>query len=205
MVAEEMPTRLRTLSGPWLDLDNPDLDQLCIFDIAHGLSNTCRFAGQCRSFYSVAEHCCHLHDQLHSWGFPAKDCMAALLHDAAEAYLHDVSSPLKRKLPEYKALERRVQDLINTRYGVVMPGVLKKYDVELFKREFSSLYTVTEVDVRWVGPLRTLADRKLRCWFPPRAKREFLYRFHKWTKGVSWNGQSWWRWCADSLLFAAGF
>lgn len=68
----------------------PTPQSLCIEDIAHSLSLTCRFAGHCSELYSVAQHCCLVSDLLDE---PWK--MAGLLHDAAEAYLGDVVSPIK--------------------------------------------------------------------------------------------------------------
>ncbi len=44
--------------------------------------------------------------------------MAGLLHDAAEAYLSDIPSPIKRHLPDYNAMEKKVQDVINEKFGV---------------------------------------------------------------------------------------
>ena len=196
--------KLRTRSGVWLELGGVRPEQIRIEDIAQGLSNTCRFAGQCKQFYSVAEHCCHLYDQLLYWGFPDKACLAALLHDAAEAYLHDLATPLKRKLPDYKALESALLAVICERYGLTIPPLVKQYDFQLFLLEFKTLFVPAEDDCRWVGPLRRVIDRKLRCWSPARARREFLYRFNNRMRGKSWYGQCWWLWCWDSALLALG-
>lgn len=70
---------------------DPKLDDINILDIAHALSNMCRFTGHTKQFYSVAEHSIRVMDilpnDLKLWG---------LLHDASEAYLVDLPRPLKR-------------------------------------------------------------------------------------------------------------
>lgn len=67
-------------------------DQVCIEDIAHALALKCRFTGHCKRFYSIAEHSVRV-----SWLVRPEVQLAALLHDAAEAYLPDFARPLKGK------------------------------------------------------------------------------------------------------------
>src|SRR5690242_11754504 len=70
---------------------DPRVDDIDIGDIAHHLSLVCRFAGACREFYSVAQHCVGV-----SYVCDPKDALWGLLHDAAEAYVGDMVRPLKR-------------------------------------------------------------------------------------------------------------
>lgn len=65
-------------------------DQVCIEDVAQGLSMTARFRGQTREFYSVAQHSCMV-----SRGVPEHLALAGLLHDAGEVYLFDAARPIK--------------------------------------------------------------------------------------------------------------
>lgn len=81
-------------------------------DIAHGLSNICRWGGHVKEFYSVAQH-----SVLVSYACPTKP-LAGLLHDASEAFLGDIISPLKSMLPGYKEIEHQLQDVIAFRFGL---------------------------------------------------------------------------------------
>lgn len=93
-----------------LDLKPDDVD---IVDIAHALSQICRYGGHCHKFYSVAEHCIRV-----SQITPDKLRLAALLHDAAEAYLGDVIRPLKHTIPNLREIEERAQQVIYEVFGV---------------------------------------------------------------------------------------
>ncbi|KMQ81062.1 putative hydrolase of HD superfamily [Candidatus Burkholderia pumila] len=80
-----------TVSGNYFDFLTPHESTFDIGDIAHGLSHICRVAGQTSEFYSVVS-VSHLVSHEHA--------LAGLLHDAAEAFIGDVSKPLKRLLPD---------------------------------------------------------------------------------------------------------
>lgn len=100
-------------SGHYFDLLDAANSRFTLGDIAHGLAQTCRFAGQCRRFYSVAEHSWHA-----SFLVPDVLRLAALMHDAAEAFIGDVTRPLKSLLPEYRAIEKRIEAVIAARFGL---------------------------------------------------------------------------------------
>ena len=101
-------------SGRYLDLSHPNPDDILIEDIAHGLSNICRFTGQCRKFYSVAQHSVLVANKV------MKEhpnlAMAALLHDAQEAYIGDISSPLKEMIGGYGSIENRLARRIEDKF-----------------------------------------------------------------------------------------
>src|ERR1043165_2313879 len=93
-------------SGAWLDFCEPASSEFTIEDIAHGLANICRYSGQCKDFYSVAEHSILVSET--AKGFE----LEALLHDAAEAFLGDITRPLKQMHPDYKRIENDVERAI---------------------------------------------------------------------------------------------
>jgi hypothetical protein len=82
-------------------------------DIAHALGMLCRYNGHVDAFYSVAEHCV-----LMSHAVSPENALAALLHDATEAYVGDMIRPLKRSMPDYVAVEDRVMVAIARRFGL---------------------------------------------------------------------------------------
>lgn len=88
-------------SGVMHDLLNPAANgDPNIEDIAHALANICRWTGHTSRFYSVAEHC------IRAAAIAPPECkLHVLMHDATEAYLGDVATPLKQLLPDYQAIE----------------------------------------------------------------------------------------------------
>lgn len=102
-----------TFSGNRFYPLEPRIDHVAIEDIAHGLAYQCRFNGQTREFYSVAQHSLIVAELV-----PPPLRLAALLHDAAEAYLGDMVKPLKVLMPEFSALEERVSAIIADTFGI---------------------------------------------------------------------------------------
>ncbi len=107
------PTYVHTHSGRMLSLIDPQPEDITLLDLAHGLSHVCRYSGQTRQFYSVAEH-----SILVSGMVPIGLRLAGLLHDACEAYVTDIPAPLKQFLPQYKEFEERVQSAIDAKFGI---------------------------------------------------------------------------------------
>lgn len=119
---------LRTASGLWIDLEHPKPTDFNISDIAIGLSNTCRFAGQIMPFYSVAQH-----SVLVSQLVPDESRARALMHDASEAYMSDLSRHLKHSdyLSGYRALESQLTRLIEFRFFGDSPSEIETYRIKL--------------------------------------------------------------------------
>ncbi len=128
---------MRTYTGSRVHILRPRPEEIHIIDIAHALSNTCRFCGHVPKFYSVAQHSLlvaeAVPDTFRLWG---------LLHDASEAYLHDLTRPLKRNLPAYAEIEGRMMDAICIRFGLplTMPAQVKEADNAVLATEFRDLY-----------------------------------------------------------------
>ncbi len=117
-----------TFTGKKVSYHNPTTDMICIEDIAHSLSNICRFGGHVKHFYSVAQH-----SMLVAYLAPPELFLPALLHDATEAYCGDVIKPLKIIIGmNYERVESKFAALI-----------AKKFDIDLldFKaiKEFDKL------------------------------------------------------------------
>ena len=123
---------IETASGKRFSFLEPDPDSIDIHDIAYALSNLCRYTGHCRSFYSVAEHSVYVASLL-----PSDLRLSGLLHDAAEAYLGDVNSPLKRLLPDFKKIEHGVEEAIAKKFNLPYPFAagVKHADLQQLRTE----------------------------------------------------------------------
>jgi hypothetical protein len=131
---------LTTVSGRRMYFTNPSWEMVDLEDIAHHLSNICHWNGACRSFFSVAQHSILVSRivpfDLRPWG---------LLHDAAEAYVGDMTRSLKWMLPEFKAIEERVLHAIADKFNLPwpVPPELKHYDDQIIKLEAQLLMPAT--------------------------------------------------------------
>jgi len=162
------------MSGAEFDFVNPENSEFTIEDIAHGLANTCRYSGQCRRFYSVAEHCLHVSDLAKEHAF------AALMHDASEAFVGDVTRPLKQLLPEYKRIEAEVEKAIFERFNIAypMPTAVKSADLRVLAAE--QLQIMPKGTARWaVDAGIEPAIISVSYLNPPAAKERFLSRFNE--------------------------
>ncbi|HNP24648.1 MAG TPA: hypothetical protein PKM63_21755 [Panacibacter sp.] len=103
-----------TVTGGIVNIHFPTHDSMQITDIAAALSKICRFGGQITEFYSVAQH------SVYVCALAPSFCkLEALLHDAPEAYIGDVISPLKHILKlVYKPIEERFEQAIERRFGL---------------------------------------------------------------------------------------
>ena len=161
-----------TRTGRRFDFAAPTPAMISIEDIAAALSKLCRYTGHCPHFYSVAEH-----SVLTSHLVPPEDQLAALMHDAAEAYVGDVSRPLKSMLPDYKIIEARIEAVIALTFGLPfpMPDSVAAADLAMLGHE---RITVMQTKDHWPGiPPGTLPDIRIRFLNPPEAETRFLRRF----------------------------
>lgn len=93
-------------------------EEILLEDIAHALSLLCRGNGHVKHFFSVAQHSIHCALEAKTRGFSEKVQLALLLHDASEAYLSDITRPVKAMLTEYLQVEEKLQGEIYDKFGV---------------------------------------------------------------------------------------
>jgi hypothetical protein len=140
----------QTFSGIKFDLLEPSVEMIEIDDIAHSLSQVNRFTGHCKFPYPVSQH-----SRIGSFLVPENDALWFLLHDASEAYLGDMSSPLKHYTPvgdEYKKIEHKIQNIICDRFSIdrEKPKSIKQIDGDMYTIERDVLlkgrfnYLITE-------------------------------------------------------------
>ncbi|WP_455538752.1 HD domain-containing protein [Terrisporobacter sp.] len=103
---------ITTYSGKLFDPTNPTIEGIDIIDITHALSLLCRGNGHVKHFYSVGQHSISCYKEAKKRNYSKKIQLACLLHDASEAYLSDITRPVKPKLPEYLAMEDKLQNMI---------------------------------------------------------------------------------------------
>ena len=162
-----------TVGGRAFDPLDPDPSAIDLGDIAHALSFMPRFGGHSRVFYSVAQHSVLVRDLVAEHTGEDKVLAAALLHDAAEAYLLDMPSPIKRSLPDYSAAEKRLQRVIELTFRLE----LKASDRQLVKKADQIALCWEQRDIMpavdWVEMPRI--DRPpLQAWDPKQARDRFL-------------------------------
>ena len=118
-----------TLTGLEFNPSDPQVQSISIIDIAHALSQQARFAGQIRDFYSVAEHsvmCANIAEFL----FHNSDSIESsrieklmFLHDAEEAYISDIPTPVKNLIRTMlDPVANKIELTIYKAFGLISPN-----------------------------------------------------------------------------------
>lgn len=149
-----------------------------IEEIAHNLSMVCRFNGSVGKHYSVAQHA-----YLVSMIVPEEHAPSGLHHDDSEAVLSDVNSPAKALLPEYKALEQRVEQEMFRRLGLrfPMPSSVKLADLAILAGEIRDMQPHTS---DWIGVVGIEPyPKKIVPWSAKKARDMYLKRHYELLEG----------------------
>jgi len=173
VVSRKGPT-IMLASGRRFDLLDPASSQFEVEDIAHGLAHICRYAGQCRTFYSVAEHSMLVSEVVENFA------LEALMHDAAEAFIGDITRPLKQLLPDYKVIEADIERVIADRFGLVSEAkkVVKEADLQVLAAEQCQVMAPGCADWAEEAGIEPAAVI-IRGMLPEEAKTKFLARYHE--------------------------
>lgn len=167
---------IQTYQGTQMYPLDPRADEIDIRDIAHALSNLCRFNGHVKKFYSVAEHSCHVSDLFDSDYLR----LVGLLHDASEAYLCDMPRPIKRCngfSNLYLQAEERLMQVIAVRFSIQwpMPTSIVIADNRLLGTEAAQL--MAPLHPEWADLYEPVSGLELPCWTPSEARDQFLCRY----------------------------
>lgn len=150
-------------------------------DIAHALSMICRYGGHSRFFYSVAEHCV-----LVSRAVAPEYALWGLLHDASEAYVGDMVRPLKRHMPQYRAVEDNLLDHIACRFGLEpgIPQAVHDADNRILLDERQAVMAMPP-PLHW-GPVEDLEPLgvAVQLLSPQRAESAYLERLYELMGGT---------------------
>lgn len=121
---------ITTFTGKHFDPMLPEPEKLDVTDIAHSLSLLCRGNGHVKTFFSVAQHCINCANEAIARGYSDRIILACLIHDASEAYMADIPRPVKQELPEYKASENKLIDVI---YQHFLGSILSNEEEKMVK------------------------------------------------------------------------
>jgi hypothetical protein len=162
---------IRTYTGRYFDILNPVVKDVSIIDIAHALSQLCRFTGHTSEFCSVAQHSIAVSNLV-----PKEFALDGLLHDASEAYMADLNSPLKHspEMSRYRTAEKALSKVIQERFGLgPEPPEVKAVDIRMCATEMRDLMGGAIYD--GIHPFEFVVQG----WPPEKAEQEFLRRFHE--------------------------
>jgi hypothetical protein len=161
----------QTIEGRQFWPFDPRPGDFSINEIAHALSQICRFNGHTKSFLSVAEHSVWV-----SLECDPMDAMEGLMHDASEAYLGDMIRPLKKGMPEYVKVEQAVEAAIAQQFGFRFPypESVKRADDAVLLAERRDL--LADPPKPWTVRVPAM-ERRVEGWDPITARTRFLDRF----------------------------
>lgn len=170
-----------TFSGKRFYPLDPAVEDISIMDIAHGLSNVCRYGGQCKEFYSVAQH-----SVLVSRVVSPENARWGLLHDASEAYIGDIIAPLKAtpQYESYREVEANLMRAICERFNLPEEMPEEVHDADMYvryaeMRDFGSAPEEYWIDEPKMGQIISPLQ-------PVSAKIYFLQEFQR-LYGYAWN------------------
>lgn len=171
---------IETFSGKSVYFMEPDPEDFDIIDIAHALSNTCRWTGHCRFFMSVAEHSIAV-------SYLCDEPLAGLLHDASEAYLTDVAKPIKPFLENYMAIEDKIMRALAIKFGFNYPLSVSVKAADNQQLSTEAYYLVPSRGDPWswdrwsVNGKRPLVNEGIKPvgFTPGEAEFRFLRRYHE--------------------------
>jgi 5'-deoxynucleotidase YfbR-like HD superfamily hydrolase len=185
---------MQTFSGRGFYPLEPDAKDVELVDVAHGLAMTCRYGGQCRMFYSVAEHCVLVSEivEMHARNAGKSEhevrrlAQLALMHDSAEAYIGDMIRPLKHQpeMSEFRCAEARIEaeiaDAFCLHWTPDAHDIVKRIDDRILVDEVT--YLMARPEMYLTTPLlRDLSPLGVhfRCMPPAEAEGAFLARYRE--------------------------
>lgn len=166
-----------------IDLSNFEVENTDIYIIAHSLSLLCRFTGHCRTHYSVADHSVRLSLKITD----PKMSLTGLMHDSAEAFLGDISRPVKNLIRQHTSVLDEVEDhilsLLADKFGFIfpIPSQVKALDDKLLSTESNLIPGNHEW---WTKDLPKPFDETIYPCPAALSCEHFLKRFEHLTKAI---------------------
>ena len=163
---------IETYKGHKFYFLEPEKSNIDIRDIAHSLAYTCRFGGHTNKFYSVAEHSVLV-------SYLALDPLAGLMHDASEAYIADIASPIKDYLVNYREMEYNIMSAIHKQFGITVTDEEDIKDCDAVQLKTEATYLLPSKGLAWKDQYPTKRKHGIRpyCFTPEEAEKAFLQRY----------------------------
>lgn len=166
---------IQTYSGKRFYFRDPNPDDLSIEDIAQALSKQCRFAGHVQKFYSVAEHSVLV-------SYMTLNPLEGLLHDASEAFIVDMPSPIKAELKGYQDVEEVIMKVIAEKFGFAYPMSDDLHDADKAQLIEEARHLLKNCE--WINDEKYKALNRQygilpMCWEPQEACDRFIQRFNQ--------------------------
>ena len=164
--------KIETYTGMFIDPLNCKMEDIEIEDIAQALSLKCRFGGHCDGFYSVAQHSVLVSEN-------CTNKFGGLMHDAAEAYISDIPTPVKIQLKGIEKIEDNLLRIIFEKYNLYYPlsNDIKETDKRMCLTEAYNLgLNISNWKLR---EIYELYDFDIEKWSWEKSKKEFLKRFYE--------------------------
>lgn len=118
------PNCIRTRHGKYVNILEPTPDMFIIEDVAYALNKIPRFSGHLKFDYTVLMH------SINACLLTAGDKFEALMHDCTEAYIGDLSSPIKQLVPEYQRIETNLRKVMAQAFGFNPEFSQQTHDVD---------------------------------------------------------------------------
>lgn len=141
---ERVGDYIQVNSGKRFYVLDPRPEDVSVQDIAHSLSNLCRFTGHGERFYSVGEHSIHCARIARKLGLTTLQQLLALGHDASEIIMNDLARPVKQNIPQYQEIEDNIMGVMWQAMGLPKPTkedyqIVKMLDNTLLLHELQQL------------------------------------------------------------------
>ena len=174
---------LETVTGKEFSIAEPTAKMVDVADIAHALSHLCRFGGHSKTFYSVGQHSVYAYKVAEDYYPKDKNLqMAVLLHDGSEAYTTDLIRPLKLMLPEFCAIEAKIQACIYKALGIhcgeAEEEAIKLIDNNLLRLEAEHLLQSKGEKFDFDGVQQLKFSFGIQPWTAVTARRQFLRAYY---------------------------
>ena len=175
---------INTATGVAFHPLEPRAEDVSLEDIAHSLSQQCRYTGHTSSFYSVAEHSVLVAKGVKALGGSINEQRWGLLHDGSESFISDVSSPVKKhpSFAFYREVEKKIMDVVAERFKLEgpEPDLVRYVDAQMIAFESMDKRVIKVRNPNW--PVVEQDERlkpaiKIECLLPAPARSAFLIYF----------------------------